>query len=534
MNWREKGALRSRLEISPRLAFLVVLALAFISLACWSFADPLVAAPDEQAHLLRAYALDHGQLGSPTKPASRVLENVTVPTSLYYSAIYPICWHMHADIAATCSSPWPTSETPATIPIYVDHYPPLYYLFVGSASFVSQQPSGIYLMRLISSLMSAFMVAAAAYAIARWSRRRALYVGLYVSLVPEAYFLASSVNPSGFEITTSICLWTLVAIFALEYRDDPPAALVVWLGTVAAILVLVRSLSPLWVALAGATLVLLVGPRNALLLVRRRRDLQVATGAIAAVTVIAITWIFTQGALNILPVGAGVPKRDSMFAVLRIVSSYVQGWMRETVGILGWLDTELPGIVYKSWYAVVLGVLIVALSRGSWRERLAVVSLGTLTFAIPVALVTRQAKVLGVVWQGRDDLPLAVGAFIMAVAICGEPAARLSLRVVGGMDAGLRRRISRQVMVGVIGVVALANVLSFYTNLRRYAVGRYGPKMFFLHHQGWSPPTGQLTTLLVYVLVTLVFAGLLASWVWVYPQTLATDERAHPQIDPVR
>jgi hypothetical protein len=509
------GAVRPRVQISPRSAFYVVLALAFVSLACWSFASPLIAAPDEQAHVLHAYALDHGQLGSSTTPPSKVLINVSVPTSLYYSAIYPICWHMHGNIPATCSAPWPTSEKPVTIPIYVDHYPPLYYLFVGTASYVSQERSGIYMMRLISSLMGALMLAVAAYAIARWSRRRAMYLGLYVALAPEAYFISSSVNPAGFEIMTAICLWTLVAIFALEQREDPPRGLVVLLGVVASVFVLIRGLSPLWLALAGASLVILVGPRMLFEQIKRRRDLQIATGGVVVATLAAATWIFTQGTLNILPVGAAVPKTDSTLQVLHIVSDYVQGWLRETVGILGWLDTELPSVVYQSWYVIVLGVLIVALVRGSWRERLVVAGLSALVVIIPVALVTRQAKVLGVVWQGRDTMPLAVGAVIMAVAI--GAGARTSLgarRAVQSIDPALRRRITKITMLGVVAVLAIANMLSFYTNMRRYAVGRYGPKFFFLHNQGWSPPTGQVVTLLVYGLVTTAFAGALMVWMW--------------------
>jgi hypothetical protein len=331
-------------------------------------------------------------------------------------------------------------------------------------------------------------------------------MALFVVLVPESTFLSSSVNPGGFEIMTAICLWTLVAIFALEHRDDPPRGLVKLLGTVACIFVLIRGLSPLWLALAGLSLVVLVGPRELYQLVLRRRDLKIAGGAILTSTLLAITWIFTQGTLNILPVGAPVPKSDSIFSVLHIVSNYVQGWLRESVGILGWLDTELPGVVYQSWYLIVIGVLVIALIRGSLRERLVVI--------IPVALVTRQAKVLGVVWQGRDSLPLAVGAVILAIAVGSDPARSQSRRLTQRIDPVLREHIVRVIPLAVVGVLAIVNMLAFYTNLRRYAVGRYGPKFFFLHREGWAPPTGQFTTLLVYGFATAAFAGVLMAWMW--------------------
>jgi hypothetical protein len=187
------------------------------------------------------------------------------------------------------------------------------------------------------------------------------------------------------------------------------------------------------------------------------------------------------------------------------------------VGILGWLDTELPGYVYQSWYTIVIGVLVVALWRGNWRERVVVASLTAMVVLIPLALVARQAKVLGVVWQGRDTMPLAVGAVIMAAAVCGAPARRRARRAAQRFDPQLRRQVARVTLVGIVAALAVANMFAFYTNLRRYAVGRYGSKFFFLHAQGWSPPTGQFATLLVYGLVTAALAGVLMIWIWFSP-----------------
>ena len=336
-------------------------------------------------------------------------------------------------------------------------------------------------------------------------------------------------NPSGFEITTSTCLWTLVAIFALERRDNPPRDLVLLLAAVASVDVLIRGLSPLWVALAGLSLVLLVGPRAVLELFKRRRDVQIASASVLAATLLAMLWIFTQGTLNILPVGAGVPKKDTMFEVVRIVSSYVQGWLRESVGILGWLDTELPNIVYQSWYLIVLGILVVALVRGTWWERGVIGVLSALVVIIPVTLVSRQAKILGVVWQGRDGLPLAVGALIMAAAVCGGPARPRARRALQTINTVRRQLMGRYTLILVVAVVGLANLASFYTNLRRYAVGRYGPKFFFLHHQGWSPPTGQFVTLALYSLTTVALAGVVMTWIWYCPRPSEHTWRAEDE-----
>ncbi|HEV2427226.1 MAG TPA: hypothetical protein VGS61_03275, partial [Acidimicrobiales bacterium] len=66
----------------------------------------------------------------------------------------------------------------------------------------------------------------------------------------------------------------------------------------------------------------------------------------------------------------------------------------------------------------------------------------------------------------------------------------------------------RGLCVGVVGLVTLLTLGSFYLNLRRYAVGRSGSRLFFLHSGGWSPPTGDIATLLVYGVATVALGAL--------------------------
>ena len=171
-----------------------------------------------------------------------------------------------------------TSEKTVPSLTYVGHYPPLYYLLVGTGSYLSEQKAGLYAMRLISAAMSAYMIAMCAYTIVRWSRRRTIAIGVFLAFTPLAYFLSSSVNPSGFEIATAICLWSAAVIFGLDYADDPPHGLIVVIAIAASVLILIRGLSPLWVILVALTIVALVGPRTIIDLARRRRDVQIALG----------------------------------------------------------------------------------------------------------------------------------------------------------------------------------------------------------------------------------------------------------------
>ena len=487
-------------HITPKTVFLAFLALTFLAMACWSFADPLVSAPDEQAHLIRAYAIDHGQLGHDSAPGDKVHVTVTVPTAINFSKIYPDCWHFYDTIPATCSPKWSASEVPVQTTTYVGHYPPLYYLLVGTGSFVSQGRAAIYAMRLVSSLISALMVALCAYMIFRWSRRRTMAVGTLLALTPMVFFLSSSVNPSGFEIATAICLWTAMVIFALDYPKNPPKGLVVILGVSACTLALIRGLSPLWVVLIGVVLAILVGPSQLLAHVRGRRDVRAVTLATAVAGVLAVAWIFTQGTLNVLAVGYPVPRNSTELHTVRMVLGHVDQWLRESVGVRGWLDTTLPGILYHSWYLIFVVVIVAALLRGSWRGRIALATVIGLALVVPVAIVTRQAHVDGIVWQGRDSMPLSVGIVILGAALCARP----------GRPPSWERWVSMVLVAGVSGM----DMLSFYTDFRRYAVGRYGPHFFFLHNQGWSPPTGQFLTLCVYGIVTTLIGVLVMLWIW--------------------
>ena len=479
---------------------LTVFALMFIAIGLWSFASPLVAAPDEQAHIIRAVALDHGQLGSQTYKHNKVDVTVVIPESIYFTNIYPVCWQFKGTVPATCSPAWNTSSKTLPAITYVGHYPPLYYLLVGTGSYVSEEKSGIYLMRLISAALSAFMFAMCAYTVVRWSRRRTMAVGVFLAFTPLAFFLSSSVNPSGFEIATAICLWSAAVIFGLDYADDPPHGLIVVIGIAASVLILIRGLSPLWVALVALTILSLVGPRRLLVLIRQRRDVQLALGAICVAGVLAAMWIFTQGTLNILPVGAPVPKSDSELQVVNIVFHQTWRWIREDIGVLGWLDTPFPATLYLAWKLLVGALVVIGLVRSTWRQRIVLLAICFLAVAIPVVLVSHQARVLGVVWQGRDGMPLTVGGIILAASLCAK--------------AGRATTLERGVSIGVVAIISLLDMVAFYTNMRRYAVGVHSDHWFFLHNIGWSPPTGQFLTLALYGIVTVVIAVLVALWLW--------------------
>jgi hypothetical protein len=484
--------------VTPLQAFWVVLALAFVALACWSFANPLVSAPDEQAHMIRAYALDHGQLGHSLKVAGNGSEvEVTVPRSVYFTKIYPQCFQFQDKVPATCAPTWTTATQPIATNTYVGHYPPLYYLIAGVGGWFSAGPPGLYLMRLVSALASALMLALAAYVVVRFAKRRMIAAGLAAAMTPIVWFLAASVNPSGLEITTAIALWTALSVMVTDYVEDPPRALVRVVTLSASVLVLIRGLSPLWVVLIGAVAALVAGPRRLLATVRRRRDMQVGAGIIVLSALLAAAWIFTQGTLHIAPDGAKVPPGTSEFGIIKLVAHQINFWVRQMVGVLGWLDTPFPPWLYHLWELLIALLAVGGVIWAAWRSKIALVATTALVILVPVILVTRQVHQFGIVWQGRDSMPMAVGVPILGSALW--PRTRT-------------KRVQRWIGVGVIALIALLNMGAFYLNLKRYSVGRIGSRFYFLQAGNWSPPTGLLETLLVYGVTIAVLAVLAAGW----------------------
>jgi len=511
MTWRTNDWRPFGLRATPRFVFIAAFSLCFLILGSWSYASPLAAAPDEQAHVIHAYAIDHGQIGTATNPPSKVLVNFNVPISINFVKIDLHCWQFKVSVPATCMPPWDNSPALMKTPSYVGHYPPLYYALVGIGGLFSAGPPGIYLMRILSAALGAVMMALALYTVARWSRRRGMIFGVYLAITPITYFLSSSVNPSGFEIMTAVALWTTLCVLALEYREEPPVELLRVLVFEACTFELIRGLSPFWLFLIGLVTILLLTPRKAFELVRTQRAVQYVVAAIVSGAGVAATWILTQGTLNVLPVGYAVNPNDSEFTVVSKVLTHVKEWIRESVGVLGWLDTVLPKVIYKSWYYLVIAVVAIALVRAKNSQRLALVAVCVLSFVVPVAIVTRQAHILGIVWQGRDSLPLVVGVVVLACALL--------------VPAGDPSRLARVFLCLGIAVIALNNMYAFYFNLRRYAVGSAGSHLFFLRNQGWSPPTGQTPTLVVFCLATAAFAALLMAWTWFAQGPMRTAHR---------
>jgi hypothetical protein len=300
------------------------------------------------------------------------------------------------------------------------------------------------------------------------------------------------VNPSALEVAAALSAWTSGALLVTERGNDPPTGLIATFVSSATTLVLIRGLSPLWLLGIVVALALIHAP-GSLQTLARRHGARIGAAIIVVAGVIAIVWIAKEHTLLVFSL-TKVPRSVPFRTVLKTSFLRNRWYIPDLIGVFGAFDTWAPRFTYVGWYALVVVVVLVALRRARWIERL---TLAAITVAIvlgPVAISSSQAYKVGYIWQGRDTLPFAIGLPMVAAALLA------------------RRPVIRRPVVGVvIAVVAgVAQLGAFYEALRRYAVGTAGSDFGFLVHTDWHGPLPNLFVVCAEIVVLVVGYGLFA------------------------
>ena len=238
-------------------------ALLFLLIEAWSLATPLMASPDEPAHAIKAAAVARGEFyGTPARatkqgPSSEV--TVRVPENIAGLGALPGCYATHPNVPASCAPTLGASTREVNIATTAGRYEPLYYLIVGLPSLAWPSNTGIWLMRLVSGLLSALFLASAVESAAACKKRRLLVWGVAGAMTPMVLFMAGTINPNGLEASSAICLWTSGIALLAEQSVVADRRLLARVGISAAVLVQVRGLSPLWLFIIAVALVVLAG-----------------------------------------------------------------------------------------------------------------------------------------------------------------------------------------------------------------------------------------------------------------------------------
>jgi len=462
---------------------------------CWSFATPLFASPDEPSHVTRAASVARGQLlgRTPHPSLQRGELEVRVPT-IFGSGGNIGCLAFQPDQTANCIR-FRGSTKISEVGTTAGRHPPLYYAAVGWPSLLYPSAFGVRVMRVISALLAAALLASAVTALSFVRSGRLAAVGLAVAVTPMVLFLNGVVNPSGVEIAAGICLWAAGAALVVEAETEVRPILVTITGVAACVLALTRQLGPLWLGITGVLLAW-VGGRAAVLALLRSRRFLVWSAAAVVCSAAQVGWVASVGALDASSSQtAGFPNVGASTLLKGSIGrSFI--YYRELIGVFGWRDTSPPSLVVVIWTAAIGATVVLAVLLSNRRAVGAIGAVAFLTFALPVLFEVQSGHSAGYFWQGRYTLPLAAGIPIVAAITSASS------------GASARLPIGRLLTVVAVGL-GVAQVLAFGQAIRRYAVGVHGVLNFFTDTR-WSPLGGAI------LLCTLFALGCVAWYAWLF------------------
>jgi hypothetical protein len=494
--------------------FLLVAALCSL----WSLSTPLFGAPDEPAHAIRAASVSRLQLVGDEDPRFEDHLVVEAPRSFRVAGGEVSCYAFMRNVSASCAD-FPDDTSVGGVPTSAGRHPPAYYAFAGIPSLVFENALGVYLMRVVSALLTAAFVASSLLTIERLRSPRIGALAILVCVTPMLLFVGGVVNPSAAEIPAALCLWVAGLVLVSGATTAIDDRVLRRVGLAAIVLVLSRQLAPLWLGLIALAL-LAIGGTAAVRALWQHRGARRWGIAIVVATLLQLLWIAVVRPLDPSLGDSEAVRGLTTGTSLRMSTGETLNRLREMVGWFGWLDSPSPGVTYVLWtlafaVVVVIGVLLA-------RKRLLLVAgaVALVSIAAPIAFETVQARNIGFFWQGRYSMPLAIGVPVL-LAVGAALGDRDGRRPGDRRDDDRAMRERLAVLVpGVAVAVAIAHVLAYGQTLRRNTVGYDGP-LDFVIDPIWSPPLPSALLMVAFVVVI----GAFVTWV-------ATSDRATPTVAP--
>jgi Predicted membrane protein (DUF2142) len=496
-------------------SFLLVAALG----AIWGLANPPFAGPDEPAHVIRAHAIDHGELtgDDPSRqvPKIRGEQDVLVvrAPAIYRSAAETLCFAFRRDVPATCLA-FAGSSLDTDVATSAARHPPAYYAVVGVVSWLYRPGAGtVYLMRFAGALIMGAFVATAITTLRRSAAPSLLAAGLLLAVTPMVLFVSGVVNPSVSEIAASLAFWVAGLVLVSGSHERVDKRLVTVLGVTGCTLALSRQLGPLWLGLIALTMLAMTS-RELLVNLARSNWARLWGGLIVASAFVQLGWD-----ILVKPLDTTSLEQQNHFdtaEILRNTFGASFNRVRDMIGSFGWLDTPSPALTWVPWIAAVGFFFLLAVIWARRRDLVILIGLLVAIVAVPALLESARYEDVGnFFWQGRYTLPLAVGLPIFsAIALAST-------------ERG-RQLATRRSLFAIGVVVCVAQVLAFAQNLRRYSVG-YDGEIQFWKHPAWSPPLSSLLLTIGYAIVVIGFVC------WVFSAARAAegaDAVAPPRHEP--
>lgn len=432
-----------------RLIYLVPV-LGFLALSAWAFASPIGASADDDYHLASIWCANEARTDLCAPDPEHGDGWRLVPHGI---TIAP-CYVADVDASAGCQE-WIGYAVPS---VAADHgnwigaYPPVYYAAMNLFASSDIQTSAL-VMRLVNvALFIAFTTALAV--LLPLSLRVPLIAGWTITMVPLTGYLIASNNPGSWAIIGVGGSWLAALGW---FRSTGRRAWVLGGLTVFGVLLAAGARTD-----AAVYTILGLGIA-AVLSFERSRAFALKLILPGVLVVIAAVLFRTSGYADVAEGGltGGIPDPEARnpLSVLAFNLISIPGLWTGVFGSwgLGWRMETWPGFVMVEFAALVvfIGLASLGFRHMPLRKAIMTVALVVTLYVLPVYILTIGTSVVGENVQPRYILPLVV-------VLAGLVLLRLGDRVLAPGPWHV---------IPAIALLAGANAIALYTNLRRYLTG---------------------------------------------------------------
>jgi hypothetical protein len=421
----------------------VAIVSAILTLSGWALSSPIGSSPDDDYHLANIWCGQGFREGLCEKDVNPII--IKVPATTFSNSL---CFQFDETKSGACS--YDNSLKPFSRSNAVENlYPPLYYW--SMSWFASEDiAASTIAMRITNSILAVLAFSLVIFLLPH-HLRRIPFVSLLVSALPLGVFLIASTNPSSWAYFSMIIFFSSYLGFLNSdtYRNK-------WIfGSLSAVSLMLAAGSRPDAAIYA---VIAIGLAILLNLSRTLFSPVNVVTSLAFVTASAYSYLSLGIGPAVVSGGLALPDQESSAPSFFVnLASLPNLW----VGVfgtsrLGWVDTEMPAIVWAVTLSIYTGLIFSSVRWFSFKQSVAV-SLAFLALVIiPLYILTVSGLSVGQQVQPRYLLPLI--ALLGATALYRGSSA-LGLELTRGQ-------------VWIIGAgLFVANTISLHLNARRYITG---------------------------------------------------------------
>jgi hypothetical protein len=468
---------------SARQLLLLVLTplLAFIALGAWAVASPVGASPDDDFHLANIWC-STGEIEGTCEPYPEDPRQRVVPETLAEAAE---CYKWQGDVDASCIDELSSDRMEPTDRINRSSYPPVYYFTMGLIAGDDFDEVSVVLLRLVNVLLFVGVALGLYLLLPHRLRSTSLWMWL-IGLVPLGVFLIASNNPSAWAIISGGTVW--LATYGYFLARGWRRWSLLGLAIVAALMGAgARADAAVYAGVGFLVASVLAAERS-------RRYLLSVLPFVAAAVLAGAMFLATRqsGVLSSGLTGSSDPSElNTAGLIFRNLTEVPSLW----AGVfgtwqLGWLDTEMPAIVWASALCVFAAMCFLGLRSISWRKWTALAIIWAALILVPVWVLVQSRVIVGAEVQPRYILPLMV--MLGGVALLQLPGRLID---------------PTKTQLWVVGVaLSLANSVALHTSIRRYISGDEIADWNLDRHVEWwwDMP---ITPMVVWAVGSAAFAG---------------------------